>query len=103
MMNHVFKWLLLAAMAASAFAASARSMHKHKPLALEEMPPVCQEYFKRAEACYHKVGEKKALFQSGNTTFLRQSLPAADEKQRVRMCEIALHDFPQKVKNLNCE
>ncbi|WP_165009047.1 DUF5339 domain-containing protein [Neisseria yangbaofengii] len=101
-MNHAFKWLL-AAMAVSASAASAHSMHKHKPLALEELPPVCQQYFKRAEACYRKAGEKKALFQSGNTTFLRQSLPAADEKQRVKMCEIALHDFPEKVKNLNCE
>ncbi|MCF7522194.1 hypothetical protein L4G92_09140 [Neisseria sp. ZJ106] len=102
-MNHVFKWVLMAAMAASVSAVSAHRMHKHKPLALEELPPVCQEYFKRAEMCYRKVGEDKALFQSGNTTFLRQSLPAADENQRVKMCEIALHDFPEKVKNLKCE
>ncbi|WP_416190824.1 hypothetical protein [Neisseria sp. CCUG12390] len=102
-MNHVFKWLLLSAALLSASAVSARSMHKHRPLSFEELPPVCQQYFKRAEACYRKAGEKKALFQSGNTTFLRQSLPAADEKQRVKMCEIALHDFSEKVKNLNCE
>lgn len=81
----------------------ARGMHKSKPLSFEELPSVCQAYFKRAEACYAKVDEQTSLFHKGNTEFLRQVLPAALPEQRVRMCEIADRDFAAKAAQLKCE
>lgn len=83
--------------------AQARGMHKSKPLSFEELPPVCQAYFTRAEKCYAKVDEKASLFHKGNTDFLRQVLPAALPEQRVRMCEIADRDFAAKAAQLKCE
>lgn len=96
------KWLLMVTVSASAALASAHGMHKHKPLAFEELPKICQQYFTRAEACYHKAGEK-ASFQQNNTKFLRQILPAADLPQREKMCQIAMDSFAEKTRGLNCE
>ena len=72
-------------------------------LAFEELPAVCQAYFKRAQACYAKADEKAALFHKGNTEFLRQSLPAATVKQREEMCKMADEAFADKAKALKCE
>lgn len=77
--------------------------HKSKPLAFEELPPVCQKYFKRAEACYAKAGEKASLYHAGNTQMLYQSLPAATPEQRTEMCTIAAESFADKAKALKCE
>lgn len=77
--------------------------HKSRPLALEELPEVCQTYFKRAAACYERLDQEKVLFHNGNTDFLFQVLPAALPKQRVRMCEIANRDFAAKAAQLQCE
>ena len=90
-MKNVLKALVAAVFAVSALSASARGMHKHKPLAFEELPKICQQYFTRAE------------FQRGNTKFLWQSLPAADLGQRERMCQIAMDSFAEKTRNLHCE
>ncbi len=101
-MKNVLKALAAAVFAVSALSASARGMHKHKPLAFEELPKICQQYFTRAEVCYKKAGDK-AEFQRGNTKFLWQSLPAADLGQRERMCQIAMDSFAEKTRNLHCE
>ena len=101
MRNHL-KLLAAVAAAVSALSASAHGMHKHKPLAFDELPKICRQYFTRAEACYKKAGEK-ADFQRNNTKFLRQSLPAADSGQRERMCQIAMDSFAEKTGSLHCE
>lgn len=101
-MNNSFKLAFIALLLAAAGSAAARSLHKSKPLGFEELPPVCQQYFKRAEACYDKAG-KAALFHQGNTDFLRQSLPAATDRQRVTMCQMALDGFSDKARQLKCE
>ena len=68
--------LLISSALFAAPAVHARGMHKSKPLAFEELPAACQAHFTRAHACYQKTG-KAAAFHTGNTDFLRQSLPAA--------------------------
>lgn len=92
----------VSAIFATTLPASAHGMHKHKPLSMEELPPVCQQYFKRAQACYDKAG-KKADFQRNNTKFLFQALPAAEVSQREQMCQIAMDAFKEKTQNLHCE
>lgn len=82
--------------------APAHGIHKSKPLAFEELPEICRQYFTRADACYQKAGAK-ADFQRNNTKFLLQSLPAADLGQRERMCRIAMDSFKEKTANLHCE
>lgn len=94
--------LLISSALFAAPAVHARGMHKSKPLAFEELPAACQAHFTRAHACYQKTG-KAAAFHTGNTDFLRQSLPAATPEQRERMCQMAEEAFAAKAKQLNCE
>lgn len=81
----------------------AHGMHKHEPLTLEQLPATCQSYFKRAQTCYEKAGEKASLFHQGNTKILFQSLPAAEPAMREKLCTIANNAFADKARQLKCE
>ncbi len=94
--------LIGSALLATILPASAHGMHKSKPLTMDELPPICQQYFKRAETCYNKAGNK-ANFARNNTKFLFQALPAADLNQRKQLCQIAMDSFAEKTRDLNCE
>lgn len=92
--------ILISILLATALPASAHGIHKSKPLTMDELPPICQQYFKRAETCYNKAGNK-ANFARNNTKFLFQALPPADLGQRKQMCQIAMDSFAEKTRISN--
>ena len=98
-MQTPLKFLTVLVLTVSAFSAFAHGMYKHKPLTLEELPKICQQYFTRAETCYKKAGAKSD-FQRNNTKFLFQSLPAADLTQHKTMCKIAMDSFARSEGNV---
>lgn len=65
-------------------------------------PNICQQYLKRADACFAQAGDK-AAFQRDNTKYLIQFLTRAPEAQRKQMCQLAMDTFKEKTQNLGCE
>ena len=98
------KTTLMAGVLALAVASAWAHDHaEHGGHNLSNLPASCEAYFKRADACFAKAGEKTASFHATNTMVLKHSLHDATQKQLNEMCEYADKNFGNIAQKLKCE